>query len=363
MSRALSAWSLPFVLCLPVLAGDARRGADVLTKEHCTECHSINGTGGKLAPDLGSHIARQYTPAVMASVMWNHAPAMWSAMAAKGLERPQIGEEEADDLFAYFYSVRFFDRLGEAERGKRLLVSKHCGECHSPRNGATIAKPIEEWAVMSDPIVLVEQMWNHSALMKHAMAGKNVEWVSLSAQDLADLTVYVQNLPRQRGKPVEFLLPGPEGGEALFKDKGCGGCHTGSLELEKRMSDQTLLDVAAAMWNHAPRMVSAPMISVDEMRLLVSYVWQKQYLGTQGTVAHGRHAFDKKNCATCHNNPKTGAPSIGRDGKVYTPVTMVAVLWKHGPAMLDRMRAEKIAWPRLTPEDVADIVAYLNAHP
>ena len=43
----------------------------------------------------------------MASVMWNHAPAMWSAMEAKEVARPAIGDKQAEDLFAYLYSIRY----------------------------------------------------------------------------------------------------------------------------------------------------------------------------------------------------------------------------------------------------------------
>src|SRR5437016_3163061 len=79
--------------------GDAYRGAALLEKNRCTERHAIRGEGGKLAPDLGTRTSRQYTPAVMASVMWNHAPKMWSAMAAHGVECPSLDERDAADLF------------------------------------------------------------------------------------------------------------------------------------------------------------------------------------------------------------------------------------------------------------------------
>ena len=36
--------------------GDARRGAATFQERGCTECHSFQGTGGKIAPDLGQLI-------------------------------------------------------------------------------------------------------------------------------------------------------------------------------------------------------------------------------------------------------------------------------------------------------------------
>lgn len=355
---------LPFALGAQTGAGgDAYRGAEVLKKENCVQCHSMHGAGGKSAPDLGVRTAHQYTPALMASTMWNHAPAMWSAMTEQGVAKPQVSDGEARDLFAYFYSVRFFDKPGEAERGKRLFTTKHCGECHA-LNGVSSGpgKPINEWTSMSDPMVLVQQMWNHSSLMKRAFAERKLAWVSLTSQDLVDLTVFVQNMPALRNKPVDFWLADPKDGAGLFQSKGCEGCHKGNLSLDHRLGDQTLTDVAAALWNHAPRMVDSPMIDTDEMRQIVSYVWEKQYLGAPGNAARGGHVFEAKHCAVCHSG-QGDAPYLGRGEKMYSPIAMVAVLWKHGPTMLARMQTKKIDWPKLSPEDMSDVVAFLNTKP
>jgi mono/diheme cytochrome c family protein len=184
----------------------------------------------------------------------------------------------------------------------------------------------------------------------------------LTSQDLVDLTVFVQNLPALRNIPSAFSLADPKDGEVLFKSKGCEGCHTGNLALDRRLAGQTLTDVAAALWNHAPRMVDVPMISTDEMRQIVGYVWEKQYLGAPGNAGRGSHVFASKHCATCHSG-QAGAPYLGRGEKIYSPIAMVAVLWKHGPTMLARMQAQQIEWPRLTPEDMSDVVAFLNTKP
>ncbi|MBV8817359.1 MAG: c-type cytochrome [Acidobacteriaceae bacterium] len=349
------------LLAQPV--ADSYRGAAVLEREGCTHCHSIRGKGGKIGPDLATRSTVQYTPAVMASVLWNHAPAMWSAMDAAKIAKPSIGEREAEDLFAYFYSVRYFERPGDAGRGKALFAAKHCHECHSTEGvGKGPGKPIQEWSAVADPVILVEQMWNHSSLMKRAFEAKSLPWVSLTGQDLVDLSVYIDDLPAMKNKTRSFWLPGPAGGEALFAEKGCAGCHTGNLSLDTRLRTRTLSEVAAALWNHAPRIPEMPVVSIDEMRTLISYVWEKQYVGVPGVVARGQHVFKTKNCAGCHTG-QGGAPHIARGEQVFTPITMVAVVWKHGPAMYAKMQQQKINWPRLTAEDVSDLVSYLNTKP
>src|SRR5579872_4673656 len=98
--------------------GDARRGQQVFQNEQCVQCHSLNGRGGTIAPDLARRIDRAYTPAVMASLMWNHAPAMWDTMKKQGMVKGELSPESAADLFAYFVSARYFEKPGDAARGK-----------------------------------------------------------------------------------------------------------------------------------------------------------------------------------------------------------------------------------------------------
>jgi mono/diheme cytochrome c family protein len=71
---ALAVWS---VLAASTIPGDARRGEQLFQSEQCIQCHKLKGKGGSLANDLGRRVDRAFTPAVMAGLMWNHAPEMW----------------------------------------------------------------------------------------------------------------------------------------------------------------------------------------------------------------------------------------------------------------------------------------------
>lgn len=65
----------PILLCaVPLLSqtaplGDSARGAEVFQEQKCVVCHSVNGQGGKSAPDLGQTVGRGYTPATLAALM------------------------------------------------------------------------------------------------------------------------------------------------------------------------------------------------------------------------------------------------------------------------------------------------------
>jgi mono/diheme cytochrome c family protein len=114
------------------------------------------------------------------------------------------------------------------------------------------------------------------------------------------------------------------------------------------------------MWNHAPKMVNAPTVGPEEMRKIVAYVWLRQFLGTTGSSAKGEKVFAVKHCASCHDDSSSGAPKLSRGEQVYTPVTMISVLWTHGPAMLQKMEEKGFSWPNLSAEDINNLAAYLS---
>ncbi|MCS6953404.1 MAG: c-type cytochrome [Bryobacterales bacterium] len=343
------------------IPGDARQGAEVFKAQGCIQCHSVAGQGGKLGPDLARRVGRGYTPSLMASLMWNHAPEMWSAMEKAGIAKPQLTTEQAADLFAYFYSARYFEQPGDAGRGKRLFESRRCAGCH----GVTTAlpggaRPVLEWASLADPIVLAAEMWNHAAQMKEAFAKRKIPWVRLTSQELADLLVYLQNLPETRGVPRGFAPASAETGAMLFRAKGCAGCHTGNNSLENRFPNRTMTDFAVAMWNHAPDMgPEAPTLRPEEMRRIVGYLWSLQVFDQRGDPRRGKLVYAAKQCASCHDYPASGAPRILGNQQLNS-MSMVAALWKHGPAMLRQRQALGLAWPRFRGPEMADLLAYLT---
>ena len=344
-------------------ADDAQRGADVLRRENCLACHTLRGEGGGTAPDLGRRSGENYTPPALASLMWNHGPAMWSEIAAHKMPRPSLNEADAQGLFAYLYSVRFFDRPGDAGRGKQLFNDKHCADCHSlsePAKGPGTA--VSTWKSISDPVEVVQQMWTHSSAMKSAIAQRKELRVVLTGQELTDLTVYLQNIVPKGQFQSSLTMPDAMAGKTLYA-ASCAQCHKGSLALERRLANMTLTDVGAAMWNHVTRMLAVPVVNSDDMRKIVAYVWEQQYLGAPGNAGRGRKTFEEKRCASCHDDPAFPEAKFVRGEKVFSPVSMIPVIWNHGPEMQDQMKQRNIPWPRLAPEDITNLVAYLNTRP
>jgi mono/diheme cytochrome c family protein len=342
--------------------GGARQGEKLFQNEQCIQCHSVNGRGGSIAPDLARRVDRDYTPSVMASLMWNHAPDMWSAMKKQGIAKPELTAEQAADLFAFFVSQRYFEKPGDAGRGKADFAAKHCAQCHGTTTSPDpAAPPVAKWDSLSDPIALAQQMWNHGPRMRDEFAKRKLAWSRLTSQELTDILVYLQNQPETRNLAGSFEFPPTDSGAALFQSKGCDQCHVGKLALEGLLRNQTLTDIAVDMWNHQPSMKNPPpTFSKDEMRQIIGYLWARQYFRGNGNADSGKRVFAAKGCATCHNDPSSGAPKLGKGKDGYSDITMVAALWSHGPKMLDLMNQKKLAWPRFTAREMADLIAYLN---
>ena len=347
-------------IAAPMPVGDARRGEQLFESEQCIQCHSVKGKGGTMAPELARRTDRDYTPAIMASLMWNHAPQMWEAMTKQGISRPALTQESAADLFAYFVSARYFERPGDAGRGKQDFTARHCAECHGITTSPNpAAPPVAKWESLGDPLILAQQMWNHGPKMREAFAQKHLKFAPLTAQELTDMLVYLQNLPETKDLAASFEFPPSQGGAELVKSKGCVDCHSSGWN---KFHNQTITDIAVAMWNHQANMRQPPpTFNQEEMREIIGYIWSTQYFRGEGNAERGRKVFTEKSCATCHNDPSSGAPNLSKGKNAYSDITMVAVLWQHGPHMLQMMEQKKIEWPRFTAPQMSDLIAYLNS--
>jgi len=332
------------------------RGERLFQTLSCIQCHSVNGTGGISAPDLGRMLDRSFTPASLAATMWNHAPTMWAAMRQHQIQAGELDQQGAQDLMAFFYAARFFEQPGDAGRGKRAFERDGCAGCHSP--------PGSQWQGLTDPVALIDAMWNHRSQMLAATALKKFRFALLSAQDLTDMLVYLRGLPTTPTKAGVFQVDVAGTDQPVFQSAGCAKCHQTLEALADRVQGMTLTEIAAAMWNHAPRMAAAgaPMapLAPAEMQALVSSFWAVKFFEAAGRPASGSRVFASKNCAICHNDASSGAPRLPIAGRDFGGANMVSVLWKHGPDMLSQMKTRAIAWPRFEGTQMADLIAYLN---
>ena len=358
-------------------ADNASRGRMILEDRQCLACHSMAGEGAATAPDLGRRsVNSEHSPSGLAALMWNHGPAMWEQMRSRSMQISPLSKAEGDDLFAYFWSLRYFDPRGEAIRGKRVFIGKECDTCHAmtPEAAAGEGPPVSDWAGLSDPNLWAQQLWNHSSAMELAMVESGMEWPEFSEQEMVDLLVYLQNLPPKQDDRKRLDLSSPQAGGAMFRTKACVTCHSfdrvpsGKDSLSGSRSDfNTITGFTAAMWNHAPRSriqassTETPRenFSANEMGDLISHVYFSGGFEEEGDQVKGQRLFLKKGCQSCHGDALAGESPIENDGR-FSAARMASAVWSHGPEMFEEMQKTGLEWPTLSGKDMADLIAFLN---
>jgi cytochrome c2 len=351
----------------------AADGAIVLQNKGCTNCHSFDNWGGMYGPDLGSNRIRGTSPAALAAAMWNQAPAMWRSIGSD--EVPELNQQEAAAVFAFFYSRLYFDDFAPSSGGQGLFRSR-CSGCHDLKSVSGSQKagpPVETWASIRDPIALVSRMWNHSTDMLDQTIRQGRSWPRLSGQDTRDLVSYLWELPELVPVKSAFRFGDDAQGRQVFNER-CLSCHTlgrreeGRVDLSERLRRATMLQLAASMWNHAPAMkrrnpgTKLPVLNEDETRNLITYLVVGRAFEESGNARFGERVYRTKSCASCHEGGAniSGAPAIDTLQGPFTPVRMTSALWSHGPKMLAAMRSQNVKWPSFKTQEMLDLIAYLN---
>ena len=243
--------------------GDAERGRQLLSEKKCVECHAVAGKGGRVGPDLKKW-AQYRNPVSWVQTMWNHAPAMQSAMAGRGLRWPELHDNDVPDLIAYIRKAapppgaRVYLRPADPAAGRRTFQEKGCVSCHAIRGSGGKAAP--DLGSRSLPRTLGQfagLMWNHAPAMWMSMRAQAIPRPQLSDKEMADLIAYLFS-------ERYFEVAGnPERGRQMFEEKGCSNCHRlggGSgvgPDLGKWRGQASSIPLAAALWNHGPVMLQS----------------------------------------------------------------------------------------------------------
>lgn len=203
------------------------------------------------------------------------------------------------------------------------------------------------------------------------------------AAALAGLLVLLPGPParaRQHEHPhhrVEQVQVGnPVAGQQLFRAKGCVKCHAirgegGQVgpDLGRIQHTHNVYQMAAIMWNHAAQMtevmaaqgIKRPEFKGDEMAHLLAYLHSLEVVGDPG---RGRAVFVEKGCIKCHAIKGEGGkvgPELARTSHPHPPIELVGMMWNHSPTMSAMMGALGIPRPVFEENEMADLLAYLNA--
>lgn len=165
-------------------------------------------------------------------------------------------------------------------------------------------------------------------------------------------------------------------GWGVFVESGCGKCHSlralgggRAFDLASLPARTGFFEMAAAVWNHVPRL-GAQMwetgvlrrVTPSELSALLGFIFTAQYLDVSGDAAAGQRLFSSRGCAGCHElGGKGGAGRAALDGlkTSNSPVILAAAMWNHGPHVAERMRITTAARPNLDAGELRHLVAHI----
>lgn len=363
------------------VVGIPERGAELFFgSKRCSVCHAVNGRGGHDAPDLAT--IRPVRPAMgwLATVMWNHAPAMWGRM--RRFPPPQLDQQEMAHVLAFLYHAATADHPGDARVGQLVFSLKGCAQCHAVRGeGSHSAPELSEVAASGDAVAWVRAMWNHAHKMIGPISRKLGDWPQFQGEEMNNLIAYVTS-----GHPPPDPLPdsetalrgSAERGWTAFQAK-CIHCHAVSGKGGKVGPElgpdhdlpHTTSRFAAVLWNHAPAMLdrvrraslAVPTLDGEEIKDVQTFLISLQYFEPSGSALLGKRVFGERGCARCHGANAEGTPQGPRlkpSGNAFTPVSLASSLWNHGPGMWARAQQLGIPWPTLEGSDMGDLTSFLN---
>jgi mono/diheme cytochrome c family protein len=356
----------------PTPAQSISAGSRVYGAKGCGECHAVNGIGGTIGPDFAKLGTRSQFDIVAA--MWSHLPQMAARFVAAGVAPPRLESWEAADLLAFLFWAGSATPAGNPAAGRQLFTERGCIVCHQVEHvGGVLGPALDGAASRLAPIDLAAALWNHAGAMSEEMRRRGIARPVLSGAEIRHLVAYFgAGTPGSEQVRVNVLSGNPESGRALFRDRGCVRCHQrgagqGAPNLTA-VADRDPMAFAAAMWNKSPRMMAAmrvadvavPRLRGEEMADLAAYLGTLRYLGGTGRAPRGVEAAMAGGCTGCHTIQGRGAGpggALDRMPHVGTRAAVIAALWNHIGQPAATMHAR---WQALSPEQVADLVAFFE---
>ncbi len=248
----------PTRLLMPML--NSTRGRELFVSKGCVTCHSVNGIGGEDAAALDAHDMAPYMGLFdLTAKMWSMAPVMIPAQEDELGAQIQLNGDELADLVAFMHddveqAKLTMDALSDeqraavaemanmdggggggdskeapasgmehmanshptrllmpqmnAERGRKLFVSKGCATCHSVNGVGGDFAPALDASGEAQFVSLFDipaRMWSKAPVMIPAQEDQLGEQIQLTGSELADLVAFL-NSDREQAMLTPYAL-------------------------------------------------------------------------------------------------------------------------------------------------------------
>ncbi len=174
-----------------VLRGSAERGWGVFQLK-CMRCHSMDGHGGHIGPELGPDYDLPHSTAQFATVLWNHAPAMRKHAREASLTMPTLEGKEIRDVQTFLISLQYFEPRGSRFIGQRIFAERGCARCHGAAAEGTQEGPrLRNDADAFTAVSLASALWMHGPEMRAQAERLGIAWPALQSTDIGDLISFL----------------------------------------------------------------------------------------------------------------------------------------------------------------------------
>ena len=261
---------------------------------------------------------------------------------------------------------------GDMKEGWKVFTVKKCSTCHAiwgegGKEGPDLGSLPESYVSQTQ---LAALMWNHWPEMSGKMEAKKISPRKMDKKEMADLFAFLYFL-RYMDEPGN-----PRNGKTLAETKHCTQCHPilkegakGDLSPWGMYMNPILW--AQLMWKHAPQMEremkkkGLPSVEFKghEMVDIIAYIrslsskMDKAYL-SPGNPQSGRKLFTQKGCIQCHS-PQGEMDLSKKKDFPRTLAQFAGMMWNHSYKMWKVMEEKGIGRPTVSPQEMADLVAYL----
>lgn len=172
------------------------RGKKIFETKSCIQCHSVQGKGGHVGPDLGTAERPSLTIVKFAGLMWNHSPDTWRLSQARSISRPKLEGQDIADLVAYFASLQYFEPVGSPAVGEALFAERGCAYCHGNlAQGTHDAPTLRQHGAHATIISLATSLWQHGPKMYERTRKLGRPWPMLDEDDVGDLVAFLNTPP------------------------------------------------------------------------------------------------------------------------------------------------------------------------
>jgi cytochrome c551/c552 len=168
------------------------RGEQLFAAKQCGHCHRA---GAKtIGPPL-EQLRQPQGAYELAGRLWNHAPAMFTALTAEGLRWPEITPAEMADLMTYMQADPARDAKADRRRGLHVLVAKGCLKCHAlnqegARDAPDLAERRSDYAPAAKWAAIV---WGHTPRMTAKAMQRGILYPRFSGDEMVNLVSFLRS--------------------------------------------------------------------------------------------------------------------------------------------------------------------------